>query len=110
MQPLFATVCSCCCCCCQCEQQLSEFTFQGVPPVLLCSVDMVQCAGFDGSPCSLNEDLVSAVQVLTSAMKQWGVMPTLDFVRGGRTGVYSGLGSVEWSGPATAGRVLQWVV
>jgi hypothetical protein len=49
-------------------------------------VDMVQCAGFEGSPCSLNEDLVSAVQVMASAMKQWGVMPTLDFVRGGRTG------------------------
>lgn len=50
------------------------------------SVDLVQCAGFEGSPCSLNEDLVSAVQALAGAIDKWGVMATLDFVRGGRTG------------------------
>lgn len=55
-------------------------------PFASCSVDLVQCAGFEGAPCSLNEDLVSAVQVLAAAMRKWGVMPTLDFVRGGRTG------------------------
>lgn len=56
------------------------------PCLWLCSVDLVQCSGFEGAPCSLNEDLVSAVQVLAAAMQKWGVMPTLDFVRGGRTG------------------------
>jgi hypothetical protein len=56
------------------------------PCLWLCSVDLVQCSGFEGAPCSLNEDLVSAVQVLAAAIQKWGVMPTLDFVRGGRTG------------------------
>lgn len=50
------------------------------------SVDLVQCAGFEGDVCCLNDDLVQAVQVLAAAMQKWGVLPTLDFVRGGRTG------------------------
>lgn len=52
-----------------------------------CSVDLVQCTGFDCEPCCLNDELTTAVQVMAAAFDKWGVMPTLDFVRGGRTGV-----------------------
>ena len=66
-----------------------------LPPCLAIhvhSVDLVQCAGFEGDACCLNEDLVAAVQVLAAATQKWGIMPTLDFVRGGRTG-----GGAHWS-------------
>lgn len=62
-------------------------------PPSACSVDLVQCAGFEGDVCCLNDDLVQAVQVLAAAMQKWGVLPTLDFVRGGRTG---GRWGVAW--------------
>jgi hypothetical protein len=52
-------------------------------------VDLVQCAGYKGDAAALNGDVEAAVRVLAAAFAKWGVMPTLDFVRGGRTGEFA---------------------